>query len=143
MGNICQGEEVDFKEMRTEEQKQMMSLLAGLISGGMQQGATPFPGQRNAPPDPGQMAAMNTMMGIGGYGPYTYGPSPYGNQPPMGMPTPFPMGGPVDEPKNYPGSGPRVPKNPDGTDDDEATTLYGQMTGKRPKGKKGGGPRRR
>ena len=89
MGNVCKGEEIDFKDLRTEEQKQIMQMLGGIIAGNIQMGATPYNAPRNAPPDIGQMAAMNTMMQKGGYGGYTYNPIPMGNQPPIGMRAPF------------------------------------------------------
>ena len=69
----CTGEKIDLKEMRTEGQKEMGDFLGPLISSGILTGATPFEGQLTAGSDPAQMAAMNTMMGIGGYGPYTGG----------------------------------------------------------------------
>jgi len=128
MGNVCKGEEIDFKDLRTEEQKQMMQLLGGIIAGNIKKGATPFPGPRNAPPDMGQMAAMNTMMGIGGYGPYSYNPIPMGSQPPIGMGAPFPLpgpNGPVPPPDDGGGGGQMPPgwdwkypdpnKGPDGS----------------------------
>jgi len=85
----CKGEPIEFKDLRTEDQKKMMSLLSGILMGGMKVGATPFPGYLSAPPDHGQMAAMATMMQHGGYGPYTYGPVPISGQPAMGQPMPF------------------------------------------------------
>ena len=93
MGNVCQGEEIDFKDLRTDEQKKIMSLLGGMIAGNINRGATQLQQPRTAPPDMGQMAAMNTMLGVGGYGGYQYNPYPYGMQPPIGMAPPYDFGG--------------------------------------------------
>jgi hypothetical protein len=66
----CKGKEIDFKEMRTPEQKEMMAMLFDTIKSNMGQGATPFMGPLSAGPNPAQLAAMNTMMQMGGYGGY-------------------------------------------------------------------------
>lgn len=73
----CTGQEIDLKDIRTQEQKALMNLLFQNILQprlqGVQQGmmqATPYPGALSARPDVGQIAAMNTMMGMGGYGGY-------------------------------------------------------------------------
>lgn len=80
----CTGSEIDLKEMRTPGQKEMGDILGPLFQAGISQGATPFGGQLSMGPDQAQMAAMNTMMGIGGQGGYQ----------PGGYPTMAPQGGP-------------------------------------------------
>jgi len=72
----CTGSEIDLKEMRTEGQKEMGNILGPLMAAGIGQGATPFGGQLSAGSDQAQMAAMNTMMGIGGQGQYNQQPYP-------------------------------------------------------------------
>lgn len=70
MACLCQGEPIEFQDIRAPEQRQLMTNLLPMIQAGLQRGATPYPGQLSAPYDPGQTAAMNTMMGLGGYGGY-------------------------------------------------------------------------
>lgn len=68
---MCQcfeGEQVDWENLRTPEQKNMMAQLYGPILTGMQMGATQFPGQLSAPMTDMQKMAAKTMSGIGGYG---------------------------------------------------------------------------
>ena len=92
----CTGSEIDLKEMKTAGQKDIGKILAKIIKANMEKGATPFGGQLSQPPDQGMMAAMNTMMNIGGYGGYSppvmpgrpsgpIGPQPVAG-PPVGLP---------------------------------------------------------
>jgi len=67
----CTGEKIDFEDLRTPEQKAIMAMLGPIIQSQMKTGATPYSGMLSAPYDVGQIAAMNTMMGLGGYGGYT------------------------------------------------------------------------
>ena len=90
----CRGEEVKMADLRTDEQKQAMSLIFGLLSGGMPYGATPRQNPMSAPPDQAQMQGMNIMTNLGHimsggqqpYNPYTYQSYPYGMQPPIPQP---------------------------------------------------------
>jgi len=66
----CTGEEIDFQDLRSPEQKAIMAMLGPIIQAQMKIGATPYTGMLSAPYDVGQIAAMNTMMGLGGYGGY-------------------------------------------------------------------------
>jgi len=93
----CQGEPVEMQDLRTDEQKQAMSLIFGLLSGGMPYGATPRQNPMSAPPDQAQMQGMNIMTNLGHimsggqqpYNPYTYESYPYGMQPPIPQPGPY------------------------------------------------------
>ena len=61
-----------MSDLRTAEQKQMMSKLLPMILSGMERGATPFGGQLTRGPDKGMLDAMNMMSWRGGQGPYQY-----------------------------------------------------------------------
>lgn len=58
---------IDWEHIRTPEQKKVMKQLGPLIQAGMSQGATPYGGQLSAPPDMGQIAAMQVAMEQGGF----------------------------------------------------------------------------
>jgi len=93
----CQGDPIEMQDLRTSEQKQAMSLIFGLLSGGMPYGATPRQNPMSAPPDQAQMQGMNIMTNLGHimsggqqpYNPYTYQSYPYGMQPPIPQPNPY------------------------------------------------------
>ena len=91
----CQGKEIDFKDLRTPEQMALMQALGPYLLQGINQGATPFPGQLSAGFDPAQISAMNVMMQHGGQGPYQ---APGMPTTPM-APPPMPGVGPYDPPK--------------------------------------------
>ena len=68
---MCQcfeGQEVDWENLRTPEQQNMMESLYYQLMKGGQQGATQFPGQLSAPMVDMQKMAAKTMSGIGGFG---------------------------------------------------------------------------
>jgi len=68
---MCQcfeGQEVDWENLRTPEQQNMMESLYYQLMQGGQQGATQFPGQLSAPMVDMQKMAAKTMSGIGGFG---------------------------------------------------------------------------
>ena len=98
----CQGDPIEMQDLRTDEQKQAMSLIFGLLSGGMPYGATPRQNPMSAPPDQAQMQGMNIMTNLGHimsggqqpYNPYTYESYPYGMQPPIPQPGPYTNFGP-------------------------------------------------
>ena len=113
MAGCCTGTEIDLKEMRTPGQIDMGNVLGPLIQAGIGQGATPFGGQLSMGPDQAQMAAMNTMMGIGGQGAYQ----------PGAYPTMAPQGGPP---------GPNVRPLPGGGGGYDMTTVPGQTGGGTP-----------
>jgi len=102
----CTGEKIDFEDLRTPEQKAIMAMLGPIIQAQMKTGATPYSGMLSAPYDVGQIAAMNTMMGLGGYGGY--------NAPQMPL---FPigmnggLGGYGSYGNYYGGKGPRIPSS--------------------------------
>lgn len=66
-----EGEPIDYTNLMTPGQIEVMENLGSLMGQNLGRPATPYPGQLSAPPDISQLAAMNTMMGIGGYGGYT------------------------------------------------------------------------
>ena len=85
MCQCLEGKSIDYENLRTPEQKEAMKAIWDILEkkGGAK--ATPFAGQLNAPYDPGQIAAMNIMLGSQGMGGY----KPFG----------FPLGGlPQKEP---------------------------------------------
>ena len=92
----CQGKEIDFKDLRTPEQQQMMKSLAPLLLSGISRGATPFGGMMTQPPDPSMLAAMNMMMNVGGQGNYNFPGMQTGAwpQPPQATPPLFNYDGP-------------------------------------------------
>ena len=61
----CQGEPIEMKDLRTEGQQEIMEKLGDYLALMIEQTREPYTGQLNAPSDPGQLAAMNTMMGLG------------------------------------------------------------------------------
>ena len=67
-----EGQEIDWENLRTPEQQEVMKAAGEFILPRMGQTATPLPqgAQLSQPPDPSMLAAMNTMMGLGGYGGY-------------------------------------------------------------------------
>lgn len=62
------GEPIEFENLRSPEQQAMMQGLYHSMVTGLQQGATPYPGQLSAPMTNPQFAAMKQMMDVGGYG---------------------------------------------------------------------------
>jgi len=82
----CEGKEINYQDLRTPEQVQLMQALAPLLTQGIGKGATPFGGMLSQPPDPSMLAAMNVMMNVGGQGNYRFpgmmtGPYPQPPQP--------------------------------------------------------------
>lgn len=68
---MCQcfgGQEVDWENLRTPEQQDLMKRMLGPILTGMQTGATQFPGQLSAPMTDMQKMAAKTMSKQGGFG---------------------------------------------------------------------------
>ena len=108
--------------------------LIDMISGGMNQGATPYSGPIGTTADPGQLAAMNMLMGLSGNGKYSQGGSySMPNQPKWNTSnttkTPVPGGPPRDGspvPGN-PGWKGRIPPDPGGPIDDGG--IYKPMSG--------------
>ena len=88
---LCQGQEIDFKDLRTPEQKEAIASVWAALKPNIGKGATPYGGMLNAPYDPAQMAAINMMYQVGGmqqpYQPFMYPPG--GMQQAMGGTTPF------------------------------------------------------
>jgi len=73
---MCQcfgGKPVEFENLRTPEQQSMMKALYRPIAEGMGGGATQFPGQLSAGQTAPQQAALQAMMGIGGFPNYIPG----------------------------------------------------------------------
>ena len=68
MCQCLEGQEVDWENLRTPEQQNMMESLYYQMMKGAQQGATQFQGQLSAPMTDMQKMAAKTMSGIGGYG---------------------------------------------------------------------------
>jgi len=66
----CEGKPVELQDLRTAGQKEAMEKLGGYLTPSIGQTRDPYPGTLSAPYDPGQLAAMNTMMGMGGYAGY-------------------------------------------------------------------------
>jgi len=89
----CEGEKIPYEYLIPPEKQDLVKKLGAFMSSQLggpnnpMQGATPFPGVLSAPPDPSMLAAMNTMMGAGGYGGYTPGPFPAGPLTGPGMPS--------------------------------------------------------
>ena len=72
----CEGKPIDYRDLRTGGQQRTMAGLGNYLvpPKGESLIGKPrdlYPGTLNAPYDPGQLAAMNTMMGMGGYGNYS------------------------------------------------------------------------
>ncbi|GAG28191.1 unnamed protein product, partial [marine sediment metagenome] len=61
----CQGEPIEMEDLRTAGQKNIMESLGKYLLPNIGKTRAPYPGALNAPPDPGQLAAMDTMMGLG------------------------------------------------------------------------------
>ena len=138
MCQCLEGEQVDWENLRTPEQQNMMESLYYQMMKGGQQGATQFQGQLSAPMTDMQKMAAKTMSGIGGYGweqqspkykavPDMYKPENIHDLPVRGggvTPTPTPPGptppGPGPDPVPPPPPGPTppgpVPPGPPGPD---------------------------
>lgn len=70
MGCPWGGEQIKF-EPPTEWQKKLEPILYSVITGGLKgSGATAYPGQMSAQINAPLIAALNLMMGMGGYGGY-------------------------------------------------------------------------
>ena len=67
MCQCLQGDKIDWENLRTPEQQMVMSGLAAPLTEGLNTGATKYPGQLSAPQNAPQQAALQTMMGVGGY----------------------------------------------------------------------------
>ena len=66
----CHGDPIEFEDLRTPGQITAMDKLGDYLTPDIGKTREPYPGTLSAPYDPGQLAAMNTMMGMGGYGNY-------------------------------------------------------------------------
>ena len=137
---MCQcfeGQEVDWENLRTPEQQNMMESLYHQMMQGAGQGATPFPGQLSAPMTDMQKMAAKTMSRQGGFGweqqspnyrevPTRYNPSNVNKLPVRGggyTPDPIPPGPippgpgpdpvPPPPPPLPPGPGPGPKPGPD------------------------------
>jgi len=66
----CEGKPIEMQDLRTDDQKAIMKALGNYLMPNIGKTRAPYPGALNAPPDPGQLAAMDTMMGLGGRGFY-------------------------------------------------------------------------
>ena len=64
------GQPVNFENLKTPEQQNMMAVLASIIGSGLGKGTTPYYGQLTAPMTQPQLAASKAMMQIGGYPSY-------------------------------------------------------------------------
>lgn len=84
----CEGKEIEYKDLRTPGQQQMMQSLLPVIMGGIQRGATPFGGMLSQPPDPSVLNAMNVMSNVGGQGNYNFPGMQVGPYPQPQQPTP-------------------------------------------------------
>lgn len=88
----CEGKEVDWKYLIPPEKQDIVKMLGSFLGQQMggpntpMTGASPFPGMLSAPPDQSMLAAMNTMMGQGGYGGYAPRPFPTAPMTGPGMP---------------------------------------------------------
>lgn len=89
----CEGKEVDWKYLIPPEKQDIVKMLGSFLGQQMggpntpMTGASPFPGMLSAPPDQSMLAAMNTMMGQGGYGGYAPRPFPTAPITGPGMPS--------------------------------------------------------
>lgn len=61
----CQGEPIEMEDLRTEGQQNVMANLGALLMPNIGKTRAPYPGMLSAPPDQAQLAAMDTMMGLG------------------------------------------------------------------------------
>ena len=68
MCQCLEGDKVDWENLRTPEQQDMMAAMYDVLLRGAQQGTTPFGGQLSAPMSGAQKMAMTTMADIGGWG---------------------------------------------------------------------------
>lgn len=75
-----EGEPLNVTNLKTEEQQAIMRHLGRILEPLSKTGATQYPGALSAPPNAGMIAAMNTMMGMGGYGGYEFDPSSWMSQ---------------------------------------------------------------
>ena len=66
----CHGDPIEFEDLRTPGQITAMDKLGDYLTPDIGKTREPYPGMLSAPFDPGQLAAMNTMMGMGGYAGY-------------------------------------------------------------------------
>ena len=68
MCQCLEGDKVDWENLKTPEQQNMMESLYYQMMKGGQQGATQFPGQLSAPMTDMQKMAAKTQAGVGGFG---------------------------------------------------------------------------
>ena len=123
---VCAGKPIDFQNMASPGQQALDPYVAGAMKGGMQQGATPYPGQLSQGPVDPILQAIQMMYSMGGLGQYggEQGGFPGGPMPP-GVPSgtnasPFGTGfGPAD-------NGSVVPRGPGrgGPDRFDPQNLY-------------------
>ena len=151
MCQCLQGDKIDWENLRTPEQQNMMEGLYHQLMKGGQQGATQFPGQLSAPMTDMQKMAAKTMSGVGGFGweqqspkyrsvPNMYNPENVNNLPVRGggvTPTPTPPGptppGPVPPGPTPPGPTPPGPiPPPPGPDPDPKPDIIQAMLAQNP-----------
>ena len=75
-----EGEPIDYTNLMTPEQQQIMAGLGEYLGGKLGETATAYPGELNVQYDPAQLAAMNVMMQLGGQGGYNAPNIPVGAQ---------------------------------------------------------------
>ena len=108
------GEKFDLDEMRTAGQKKVGAELSEIIYALMGKMATPLQGRLSMGPDQAQLAAMNTMYGVGGRAGYNPGKYPmygFGGFPPFERP----VAPPIDELRPDPVGPPPPPPKDTGT----------------------------
>ena len=130
MCQCLEGDKVDWENLKTPEQQNMMESLYYQMMKGGQQGATQFPGQLSAPMTDMQKMAAKTQAGVGGFGweqqspqyrsvPNMYNPENTNNLPVRGASTTGGIGGgggvtpgPVPPGPTPPGPTPPGPPGP-------------------------------
>jgi len=110
------GEPIDYTNLMTPEQQQIMAGLGEYLGGQLGETATAYPGTLNAQYDPAQLAAMNVMMGLGGQGAYNAPNIPVGAQAQfsdLGGVAPSPGSAPLPDITVGPMFGPEASPSPD------------------------------
>lgn len=75
-----EGEPIDYTNLMTPEQQQIMAGMGQYLGEHLGETATPYSGTLSAQYDPAQLAAMNVMMQLGGQGGYNAPNIPVGAQ---------------------------------------------------------------